>query len=314
MRLIIPPEVESKIHAYVMAVEGEIAGMGKVKVNEDTGDIVVEDVCIYDQEVTGGTADLSTEALAGFMMEKIQAGESLAPWILWWHSHSNMAAFFSGRDTSTIDGSTDFQHLISLVVNKRRERECRIDTFRPFRMTTEDVSVVVPGSSFIVPEDIKEEVAAKVKEKKTSWQGNGSTHGHYEGTRWVPHTGQHSLYDDEHPWDTNGAKKVGSLLAPFQPAGFRNGNESDSRNWNPNNGNTASGGAKDEVEFDTIDDFDQEQLRQIIAGAKAQMQAMVDYGKDDSPEYIQMQNDLADYEYQLAELEREEFLDGLTGN
>lgn len=299
-RLIIPAEVESKIHAYVMAVPGEIAGMGKVKIDDETQAIIVEDVCIYDQEVTGGTADLSTEALAGFMMEKLAAGESLAPWILWWHSHANMSAFFSGRDTGTIDGSTDFQHLISLVVNKKRERECRIDGFRPFRYTIEDVPVVVPTSEFVVPEDIREEVKAKVKEK--SWSAGG-----YQG-------GQRSLYgdDDDHTfvWEGGQLKKVGSLLAPYRTAGFQNGNASGSASTN---GTKSGGGAKDDDEYDTIDEFDQEQLKQIIAGCKAQMQAMADYGRDDTPEYIQMQNDLADYEYALAELEREEFLEGLNG-
>lgn len=289
MRLIIPPEIESKLHAYVMAVQGEIAGMGKVKIDEETGDIVVEDICIYDQEVTGGTADLSTDALAAFMMEKIQAGESLAPWILWWHSHSHMAAFFSGRDTSTIDGSTDFQHLISLVVNKRRERECRIDTFRPFRLTETDVPVVVPSSSYVVPEDIRAEVAQKVKEKVYAPAAGFGSHHHED--------------DDYDGYGLPGLKKVGSLLSPY-----RTGYQS-LKNEN-GNGNAGAGAVDDDFDVD----LDSDQMKQVINGIKQTMQAMVYAGKDESEEYVQMTRDLADYEYELAEKEREEYLEALGGN
>lgn len=148
-----------------MSVDSEIAGMGKVRIDEAAQEIIVEDVAIYDQEVTNGTADLSSAALASFMTEKIRAGESLKPWILWWHSHVDMSAFFSGIDTGTIESSNEFDHLISLVVNKKGEAKCRIDSYRPFRMTKDNVEVVWGHPSYSIPESIAEEVAQKVKSK-----------------------------------------------------------------------------------------------------------------------------------------------------
>lgn len=146
VKLMIPASVEKKLNAYVQAVDSEIAGMGSVEVRDD-GNVWVTDVTIYDQEVTGGTADLSSEALAGFQTELIQKGESPKKWVLWWHSHVNMSAYFSGTDTGTIDTSTEFDHIISLVVNKKRERRCRIDAHRvngiPMRVKHENVIVQV---------------------------------------------------------------------------------------------------------------------------------------------------------------------------
>ncbi len=277
MRLIIPAPVEEKLHSYVMAVTGEIAGMGKVKILE-SGDILVEDICIYDQEVTGGTADLSTEALAGFMMEKIKANESLEPWVLWWHSHANMQAFFSQRDTTTIDESTDFNHLISLVVNKRRQRECRVDVYRPFRMTEENVQVIVPGGAFVVPADIKAEVAEKVKEKV-----------------YTPPTGYgYGRYVSE------GAKKVSSLLSPYL-----NKHASD---YDENDGyvNRSAG-----VDIPNPDDMDANEIGAIVEAMKDRISEMENAGNGDSSECHELRMGLADWQFALAARERDDELDYL---
>lgn len=161
MKLIIPKEIEAKIHAYVMAVDSEIAGMGKVHV-EGTN-IIVDDVMIYEQKVTGATADLSQEAIAKWLTELVRAGGSPRDWKLWWHSHHTMSAFFSGRDTATIDLQTESDWLVSLVVNTKREREARIDLYRPFRISETDLDIEIAGeSAFVVPPEIAEEVARKV--------------------------------------------------------------------------------------------------------------------------------------------------------
>ena len=164
MNLIIPKAIEERIHSYVMSVPSEIAGMGKVSINGD--DITVEEVMIYEQEVTGATADLSPQAIAKWQTELVRAGESPKNWRLWWHSHANMQAFFSGRDTDTIDQQTEGDWMVSLVVNKRREREARLDLYRPFRMYMDKIDIEIGTEAenvYQVPADIAEEVARKVK-------------------------------------------------------------------------------------------------------------------------------------------------------
>jgi hypothetical protein len=167
MKLIIPKAIEEKIHAYVRSVDSEIAGMGKVRVKgEDT--IIVEDVMIYEQTVSGATADLSPQAIAKWQSALVKAGGSPKHWRLWWHSHDTMSAFFSTRDTDTIDGSTEADWLVSLVVNKKRERQARVDLYRPFRMFIE-ADIEIEGEPITdIPADIALEVAQKVKKNTPS--------------------------------------------------------------------------------------------------------------------------------------------------
>ncbi len=163
MKLIIPAEIEQKIHDYVCSVESEIAGMGSVTIGED-GNATVEEVMIYEQEVTGGTADLSSQAIARWQSELVRAGGSPKKWRLWWHSHNTMAAFFSKRDTDTIDDSNEADWMISLVVNKKREREARLDLYRPFRVKLEKLEIKIEGGiQYALPAAIIAEVAEKVK-------------------------------------------------------------------------------------------------------------------------------------------------------
>lgn len=168
-KLLIPAEVEAKLNSYVMAVDTEIAGMGKTQITEE-GDIMLIDIAIYDQTVTGGTADLSSLALAKFQTELIQNGESPKSWNLWWHSHASMQAFFSGTDTGTIDSSTEYEYLTSLVVNRRRERKARLDVYHPFRFTHENLDIIVGRLEEVIPEDILAEVAQKVHVKTYSYE------------------------------------------------------------------------------------------------------------------------------------------------
>ena len=167
MRLIIPKEVEARIHAYTMSVSSEIAGMGRVTVDPDGETITVEEVMIYEQEVTGATADLSPLAIAKWQCALVKAGGSPKDWRLWWHSHDNMAAFFSTTDTDTMDRQTEGDWMVSLVVNKRRERQARLDLYRPFRMYMDKIPVQIgveeEAAAYKVPADIALEVSQKVK-------------------------------------------------------------------------------------------------------------------------------------------------------
>lgn len=141
MKLLITSYAWEKILAYTDLCPAEISGLGKVKVIGD--DFVVVDVAIFEQTVSSAHSTIETKALAKFQHEQVKKGESMKEWVLWWHSHADMSVFFSGTDTGTIDGSTDFPYLVSLVVNKKHEKEARFDLFRPVRMKTEKLTVEI---------------------------------------------------------------------------------------------------------------------------------------------------------------------------
>lgn len=287
MKLILPKAIEERIHAYTMSVPSEIAGMGKVRV-EGTDTIIVEEVAIYEQEVTGATADLSTKALAKFQSELVKAGGSPKHWKLWWHSHDNMAAFFSGRDTATIDGQSESDWLVSLVVNKKRERQARLDLYRPFRMYLDNLEIEMQGEAYTVPADIAKEVAEKVKRSVPSYTGIG--YGvPYEGIddgislhRYCPlHT--QGIKECYRPYGeavgisancTTKAFKKRYGANPFMPS---------VRYQDP--------------------DYGKDQLISITKTLQAQINEYENRGMGDSNECLELSAELADTYYQLVEAE-----------
>lgn len=290
MKLILPAAVERKLNAYVQGVDAEVAGMGKVEVRDD-GNLWVLDVAIYDQEVTAGTADLSTEALASFLNELVKKGENPRQWYLWWHSHHTMAAFFSGTDTGTIESSTEFDHVLSLVVNRRRERRARFDTHRinglPIRMSLENLTIEIApeinNTSTVVEEelttlrariaelcrlkdaeanklpDVSAEIAEKVRHKVYkapvgfhAGQYSGS-HSHQKGRAYL-----NDDYDDA--WSKN-KKKDGDVTT-----------------------------AKD-----VIEKYDIDEIELMIDETKKLINAHRAHGNADSPECEQLKDDLKTY-------------------
>lgn len=275
MRLIITAEVEAKLNAYVMAVDTEIAGMGKVKVS-DAGDIMLLDVAIYDQVVTGGTADLSTEALAKFQTELIKAGESPEDWVLWWHSHAGMQAFFSGTDTSTIESSTEYQYLVSLVVNRRRERKARLDLYHPFRFTQDNLAIIVGTANEVIPEEIRAEVEAKVKVKTYSWEKKDGVYGEH---RTAPGFGKHKLL---HEQTEHGGK------------GYPANSDDDY------DAMTSGLGLPRIIRADDPTSLDRDEILTIIDVLEDQIQQHKNNGTTSSDECREMQEDLIDWKYELA--------------
>lgn len=121
-----------KIRAYVTNVNAEISGIGKTRIiREGDNDIImIDDVVIFKQRVTGSNTILEDSAQSEFMDELMRNGEDLSQWNLWWHSHHTMNVFWSSTDTGTMEqhaGSMPF--LISLVTNLKDEFKVRLDVF-----------------------------------------------------------------------------------------------------------------------------------------------------------------------------------------
>ena len=122
-----------KLRYFTELCPMEISGLGKVR--ERPGFLEIYDIEIFEQKVSGAHSNLDPDVLALFLHEKFTAGESVKDYKVWWHSHVNMEAYFSPIDTSTIEMSSEFPYLVSIVTNKRGEDKARIDIFKPLRMT-----------------------------------------------------------------------------------------------------------------------------------------------------------------------------------
>ncbi len=139
MKIVIQSQAWEKIMQYTDLAVGEISGLGKVE--KIDGYLTVTDVEIFEQETSGAHSTIPTEALAKFQDDVVKKGGSMKNYTLWWHSHAHMGVFFSGTDTTTIDGSTEFPYLVSLVVNKKGEYKARLDIHHPVHLVADNVDV-----------------------------------------------------------------------------------------------------------------------------------------------------------------------------
>lgn len=154
-----------KMRYYVSLCEDEISGLGKIE--EQNGKLVVTDVQIFKQVVSGAHSDLDDDALAEFLFEKTKNGDDLAKWRLWWHSHAKMNVFFSGTDTNTIDTSTEFPWLISVVTNHKNEILARYDTYKPYRLTENLLVEILEDENLALKEECKKEIEEKVSQSRS---------------------------------------------------------------------------------------------------------------------------------------------------
>ena len=129
----ITKEARLKLRYYTENCPTEISGLGKVR--ERPGFLEIYDIEIFEQVVSSAHSDLDPDSLAKFLHEKYTAGESTKDYKVWWHSHVNMEAYFSSIDDYTINNSSEFPYLISIVTNKRGEIRARIDMQQPLSLT-----------------------------------------------------------------------------------------------------------------------------------------------------------------------------------
>lgn len=141
-----------KMRYFVEECDEEISGFGKsrvemfdvvTKVRKQNGQhsfdviekqtvqgLLVYDIEILPQIVSGVHSTIDEETLVAFLTKKTQDGESVKDYKVWWHSHVNMAAFFSGTDVGTIEESDgSFPYLLSIVTNKPGDILTRLDVF-----------------------------------------------------------------------------------------------------------------------------------------------------------------------------------------
>lgn len=161
MRIELTPYAREKLYHYIDLCPGEVSGMGRITYADDV--FTVHDLTIFEQTASGAHSDIEIEALARFQMEKVKAGEDLSEWRLWFHSHAGMKTFFSGTDMATINSSTEFPWMVSLVSNHDHDYSARLDVFQPFRLHTDLEVYEQITESAELKKEIEKEIAEKVK-------------------------------------------------------------------------------------------------------------------------------------------------------
>lgn len=182
-------EAYTKLRYYVLGCDTEISGFGKVKefgyieknwVTEyNDGELkfgrkhktvlkeyakqglLIYDIEILPQVVTATHASIDPETIAQFMTTKMATGENIGDYKVWWHSHVDFDAYFSNTDITTIEESTEFPYLISIVMNKKGESQTRLDINDTFpRFSYIDIKV-----EDAVNQELKEKIAEEIEQK-----------------------------------------------------------------------------------------------------------------------------------------------------
>lgn len=121
--VVIDREIYHKIMHWVHKAEGEVSGLGKV-VQLPNGDFKVVSAMMLPQENSAGSTDIEGADVAKAMYE-LREGEGTLNF--WWHSHVNMAVFWSKTDTDTIqtfgDAGGNGGFVVSTVFNKKNENK-----------------------------------------------------------------------------------------------------------------------------------------------------------------------------------------------
>ncbi len=202
-----------------------------------------------------------------------------------------MPAFFSGRDTATIDGQSESDWLVSLVINCKREREARLDLYRPLRMYMDKLDIEITGAEeYQVPADIAEEVARKVKRPAVPVYDYGMGYGKH-GRQYTGGINLHRYC----PYNTTGESEC------YYPNG--KGEDCTSKAFKKKHGaNPFVPTVPESIEGD----YTREQLIAITKTLEGQIAEYENRGQGDSAECLELSEELVEMYYQLAEVEPSE--------
>ena len=153
------PKEYQKLFEWVKLAPGEISFMGLVEDQE--GQPCISKIFLLEQECTSAETDIDQKVLGALQEKLLRTDDSAKNMRAWIHSHADMSTFWSGTDKSTIESFGTNNLFVSIVVNKKHEIKCRIDIYRPVRMTIDDMPLVCRMDKY----DIAAECEAEFKEK-----------------------------------------------------------------------------------------------------------------------------------------------------
>lgn len=239
-KIIFDAEVYYKIMHWVEKSTDEVSGLGTVEQTEN-GDFQVISAMMLPQKNTGGSTDIEAEDVAKAMYELRNEKGSLN---FWWHSHVNMATFWSKTDTDTIQmfGNAGGQggFVVATVFNKKSEKRSAL--YFNANLASKNIKIFLDEVetkviTFLKDEDIKKWDAEYDKNVKKEivkpW--SVSKYGHWDDGKWYPNKEEEgddkSFNDDDYydNWYTRTYGKKDSKVDPIsmiktgefeRPSGF----------------------------------------------------------------------------------------------
>ena len=136
--------------------QAEVGGF-LIATKDKDNDIILSHPEILEQTVTSGTTEMDKAAIADYYVKSaMKHGNDVR--FVWWHSHANMGAFWSGTDTSTMEDYSSGDWSAFLVVNIRGEYKFRICVWNPIEAHEDTELKVIDGKMRSVPKTIVKQV------------------------------------------------------------------------------------------------------------------------------------------------------------
>jgi len=168
MKVRITKLAHDKIMHWVNKSDFEVSGFGKITFDQEAKTFEVSDVYLVKQENGSTHTDIDAAALGKLMFQTKDVHGDLQ---FWWHSHVNMACFWSGQDRATINELGEQGYIVASVFNKKYESRTAIcaQMTGPFGETLtfwDDVKLEIEDEINPLADQWDAEYLANVSEKK----------------------------------------------------------------------------------------------------------------------------------------------------
>lgn len=133
-----------KLWHWVDFAKGEVSCLGIVEETRDalTGTITaltVTDFFLVKQHCSADETSMDPAAVAQLLVDLESRGIDSKKLRCWAHSHGDLSVFFSGQDDICVAGLANGEWLLSLVVNKKRDTQMRLDQYMPCHLYLSDI-------------------------------------------------------------------------------------------------------------------------------------------------------------------------------
>lgn len=168
----------AKFWSYVDIAKGEVSCLGTVEEIKDADSgavntLLVTDLFLVKQRCSADETTMDAAAVAQLMLDLENQGIDNRKLRCWAHSHADMSVFWSGTDDQCISGLANGDYVLSVVVNKKRDTQMRLDQFHPCHLYLTDVAWQV---RYPVIDGLAEQCLKEFKAKVT--EGGRILNGH----------------------------------------------------------------------------------------------------------------------------------------
>lgn len=161
----ITPEDYQRLFTYIKNCPQEISGLGCVRLDPMNDHLILSDIMLFKQKVSGADTDLDQEAIGKLVTEMVMRDADPSTLKLWWHSHNSGSVFWSQhQDEKTIENLKRFgiEYLISIVGNHAGDYICRLDIFKPVHVTIDNIPIRILETENA---SLKAQILGEIQEK-----------------------------------------------------------------------------------------------------------------------------------------------------